>query len=57
MREPASIIDSILRAIAVGMSVASLVLGGLGTVDERTMIFFLSVGLMSLAVASLSPRR
>jgi len=51
------LIDTILKAIAIGMGVASLVLGGLGTVDERALLFFLSVGLTALAVASLTPRR
>jgi len=54
---PTPVIDTILKAIAIGMGVASLVLGGLGTVDERAILFFLSVGLTALAAASLTPRR
>jgi len=51
------VIDTILKALAIGMGVASLVLGGMGVVDERTILFFLSVGLTALAVAALTPRR
>ena len=57
MNNPASILDTVLKAVAIGMGVASLVLGGLGTVDERTILFFLSVGLTALAIAAISPRR
>ncbi len=57
MSNPTPVIDTILKAIAIGMGVASLVLGGLGTVDERAILFFLSVGLTALAAASLTPRR
>lgn len=57
MSNATPVIDTILKALAIGMGVASLVLGGMGVVDERTILFFLSVGLTALAVAALAPRR
>lgn len=57
MSNATPVIDTILKALAIGMGVASLVLGGMGVVDERTILFFLSVGLTALAAAVLTPRR
>jgi hypothetical protein len=54
MESPARIISIVLKAVAVGMGVASLVLGffpGVTTVD--THITLLSIGLAALAVACL----
>jgi len=54
MENPAHIVNLILKAVAVGMSVASLVMGflpGVATVD--THITLLSIGLAALAVAAL----
>lgn len=47
------IIDLIFKAVAVGMSVAAIVLGALGTATPATLITLLSIGLFCLAVVSL----
>lgn len=44
----------VLKAVAVGMSVTSIVLGVIGVVDIETQVTLLSIGLAALAVASLS---
>ena len=54
MENPGRIVNLVLKAVAVGMSVASLVMGflpGVATVD--THITLLSIGLAALAVAVL----
>jgi hypothetical protein len=54
MEDPKHIVNLVLRAVAVGMSVASIVMGflpGVATVD--THITLLSIGLAALAVAAL----
>lgn len=49
-----SIIGIVLKAVAVGMSVASIVMGFIpGVADTNTHITLLSVGLAALAVAAL----
>ena len=47
------IIDLIFKAVAVGMSVAAIVLGALGPATPATLITLLSIGLFCLAVVSL----
>jgi hypothetical protein len=49
-----NIIKIVLKAVAVGMSVTSIVLGVVGVVDVETQITLLSIGLAALAIASLS---
>jgi hypothetical protein len=54
MENPKHIVNLVLKAVAVGMSVASIVMGflpGMATVD--THITLLSIGLAALAVAAL----
>ena len=54
MENPKHIVNLVLKALAVGMSVASIVMGllpGVATVD--THITLLSIGLAALAVAAL----
>ncbi|MGD9001675.1 MAG: hypothetical protein PVF04_03340 [Anaerolineae bacterium] len=54
MENPKHIVNLVLKAVAVGMSVASIVMGflpGVATVD--THITLLSIGLAALAVAAL----
>jgi hypothetical protein len=54
MEDPKRIVNLVLKAVAVGMSVASIVMGflpGVTTVD--THITLLSIGLAALAVAAL----
>jgi len=50
------IIQTVLKAVAVGMSVASIVLGYLGTVDAGTQVSLLSLGLFALSVAALQKK-
>jgi hypothetical protein len=47
------IIRLVLKAVAVGMAVASLVFGYLGTVDVSTQVALLSFGLFALSVEAL----
>ena len=48
-----TIISFVLRAVAMAMAVASIVLGILGTADTDTLITLLSIGLFTLALDSL----
>jgi hypothetical protein len=47
------LINLAFKAVAVGMSVAAIVLGALGTAAPATLITLLSIGLFCLAVTSL----
>lgn len=47
-----NIISLVLRALALAMGVAVIVLHILGVADERTMIFLLGIGLLALAVTA-----
>ena len=47
----------VLKAVAVGMSVASLVFGYIGTVDTGTQVALLSFGLFALSVEALQNGR
>jgi putative Mn2+ efflux pump MntP len=54
MEDPKKIINLVLKAVAVGMSVASIVMGFLpDAADVDTHITLLSIGLAALAVAAL----
>ena len=54
MENPQKIINLVLKAVAVGMSVASIVMGFFPDVtDVDTHITLLSIGLAALAVAAL----
>lgn len=53
MHNTNSIITLVLKAVALGMAVASLVLGILGTVTVETMVTLLSIGLLALALEAL----
>ncbi|MFN2125765.1 MAG: hypothetical protein ACK2U0_18755 [Candidatus Promineifilaceae bacterium] len=48
-----NIISLVLRAVAMAMAVAAIVLGILGTADTDTLITMLSIGLFTLALDSL----
>ena len=53
-KDPKKIISLVLKAVAVGMSVASIVMGFIPDVgDVDTHITLLSIGLADLAVVSL----
>lgn len=45
-------VSLVLRALALAMGVAVIVLHILGAADERTMVLLLGLGLLALAVAS-----
>lgn len=51
--EVKTIVNLVLKAVAVGMSVASIVLGFLNVADIDTHVTLLSIGLFTLAVAAL----
>ena len=47
------LIDLAFKVVAVGMSVAAIVLGVLGTATSATLITLLAIGLFCLALVSL----
>jgi hypothetical protein len=47
------IVNTVFKAVAMGMSVAAIVLGVLGTANLPLLVTLLSIGLFCLAVASL----
>lgn len=53
MHNYGSVLTLVFKAVALGMAVASLVLGILGTATVETMVTLLSIGLLSLALAAL----
>ena len=48
-----TIISFVLRAVAMAMAVAAIVLGILGPADTQTLVTLLSIGLFTLALDSL----
>lgn len=48
-----STINLVLKAVAVGMSIAAVVLGILGTGDVNTQVNLLGIGLFALSLAAL----
>ena len=48
-----NIISLVLRAVALGMAVVSIVLGILGVAETDTIITLLSIGLFTLALDAL----
>ena len=52
-RSVGELIDLAFNAVAVGMSVAAIVLGVLGTATPATLITLLAIGLFCLAIVSL----
>lgn len=53
MEKPQAIVPLVLKAVAVGMSVASIVLGIVSEVDVSTHVTLLGIGLFALALAAL----
>ena len=53
MKKYQGIVQLILKAVALGMSVASMVLGYLGAVDPGTQISLISIGVFALSVSAL----
>ena len=54
MENAQNIINLVLKAVAVGMSVASIVLGILNVADADTQLTLLGIGLFTLSIAALS---
>ena len=52
-QKPREIVNTIFKAVAMGMSAAAIVLGVLGTTAAATLITLLAIGLFCLAVVSL----
>ena len=53
MENVQSTINLILKAVAVGMSVAALVLGFLGSVEVSAQVSLLGIGLFALALLAI----
>jgi len=53
MKNYQGLVQVVLKAVALGMSVASMVLGYIGAVDTGTQVALLSLGIFALAVAAL----
>lgn len=53
MKENQKLFQTVLNAVALGMAIASIVLGYLGAVDVGTQVSLLSIGLFALAIAGL----
>ena len=53
MKKYQGIVQIVLKAVALGMSVASMVLGYLGAVDPGTQISLISIGVFALSVSAL----
>ena len=53
MEKPRSIISLVLKAVALAMSVASIVIGILGAADVNTHLTLLGIGLFALALSAL----
>jgi len=53
MKKYQSIVQVVLKAVALGMTVASMVLGYINAVDVKTQVGLLSLGLFALAAAAL----
>ncbi len=53
MQKVGTTIDLVLRAVAVGMPTASIVLGIMNVADLETQVTLLGIGLFTLALASL----
>ena len=48
-----SIVDLVLKAVALAMSIATVVLGFLGAASLETRVTLLGIGLFTLALAAL----
>ncbi len=53
MEKSQNLIRLILKAVAVGMAVASVVLGILGEVDVASQVNMLGIGLFALALVAI----
>ena len=57
MSENGSIVSLVLRAVALAMGVAVVVLNILGAADADTLVTLLGIGLFSLALDSLNRKK
>ncbi len=53
IQKPSELVTLAFKAVALGMSVAAIVLGVLGTATPVTLITLLAIGLFCLAVVSM----
>lgn len=53
MNKTQSVTQTVLKAVALGLSVASLVLGYLGTIEPATQLSLLAIGVFALSIAAL----
>ena len=53
MEKAQSIINMVLKAVALGLAVATIVLGALGGVVVSTQVSLLGIGLFALALVAL----
>jgi hypothetical protein len=54
MDKKSSTVDLVLKAVALGMAVASIVLGILKTAPVQTNVLLLGIGLFALALSAIS---
>jgi hypothetical protein len=54
MDKKSSTVDLVLKAVALGMAVASIVLGILKTAPVQTNVLLLGIGLLALALSAVS---
>jgi hypothetical protein len=57
MKETQSLVQLVLKAVALAMGVAVVVLSILGTVPLQTSVMLLGIGLAALAVVALGQER
>jgi hypothetical protein len=57
MKETQSLVQLVLKAVALAMGVAAVVLSILGTVPLQTNVMLLGIGLFALALAALSQEK
>jgi len=48
-----NIVDTVFKAVALGMGVAVIVLSSLGSLSTETAVTFLGIGLAALAISGL----
>jgi hypothetical protein len=56
MKANQEIVQTVLKAVALAMAVASIVLGYLGEAEPSTQVTFLSIGLFALSIVALQSK-
>jgi uncharacterized membrane protein len=57
MDKKSSTLELVLQAVALGMAIASIVLGILKTAPTQTNVLLLGIGLFALAMSALSKEK